>query len=73
MQLLRRLIRRLGLGIEPIDTAHRWRGALDDFWFDMMHEVEHRFDEGTTTETDQSNTLPIGFVGTGGMPDRTVE
>ena len=38
-----------------------------------MHEVEHRFDERTATETDQGDALPVGFVGTRGMPDRTVE
>jgi hypothetical protein len=63
----------LGLGIEPVDAAHGWSGAFDDLRFEMMHEVEHRLDEGTTTETDQRDALPVGLVGTGGMPDRTVE
>lgn len=61
------------MGIEPVDTAHGWRGAFDDLRFEMMHEVEHRLDEGTTTETDQGDALPVGFVSTGGVPDCTVE
>ena len=48
----RRLIRRLRLGIEPINTAHRRRSTRNDFRFEVMHEVEHRLDKGTATETD---------------------
>ena len=73
MQLPRRLIWRLGLGIESVDAAHGRGGAFDDLRFDMMHEVEHRFDKGTTTETDQRNALSIGSVSTRGMPGRTVK
>ena len=38
-----------------------------------MHEVEHRFDKRTTTETYQGNALLIGFIGTRGVPDCTVK
>ena len=61
------------MGIESVDTAHGWGGAFDDFRLEVMHEVEHRLDKRTTTETDQGDALPIRFVGTRGMPDRTVE
>ena len=51
-QLPRRLIRRLRLGIEPVDTAHGWRSAFDNLWLEVMHEVEHRLNKRPTTETD---------------------
>ncbi len=50
--LPRRLIRRLRLGIEPINTAHRRRGAFDNLRFEVMYKVEHRLEKRTTTETD---------------------
>lgn len=50
--LPRRLIRRLRLGIEPINTAHRRRGAFDNLRFEVMYKVEHRLNKRTTTETD---------------------
>ena len=61
------------MGIEPINTAHGWSRAFDNLRFEMMHEVEHRFDEGATAETDQRDALLISLVGTRGMPDCTVE
>ena len=73
MQLPRRLIGRLRLRIEPVDTAHSRGSAFDDLRFEMMYKVEHRFDKRTATETDQRDALPIGSVGTCGVPDGTVE
>ena len=61
------------MGIEPVDAAHGWGSAFDNLRFEMMHEVEHRFDKRTTTETDQGDALPIRLVSARGMPDRTVE
>ena len=61
------------MGIEPIDAAHGRRGTFDNLWLEVMHEIEHRLDEGTATETNQRDALFIGCVCTGGMPDRSVE